>query len=121
MLFLDMLIWWYGPGWVQRLGNLKLHLSNWMKYFSLGILLRTLFQPWKQIVSVAGNGTSLEAKKNALLDNMVSRFVGFLVRSSVFFVALLVVGFVLIANVLYVIVWPLIPILPIVAIIWGLV
>jgi len=120
MLFLDMLTWWYGPGWMQRLSNLKLYLASWMKYFSLGILLKTLFQPWKQIVMVAGSGTSLDAKKDALLDNLVSRFVGFLVRSSVFFIALLVVAVVLVLNVIYVVIWPFIPILPIVAIILGL-
>lgn len=121
MLFLDMISWWYGPGWLRRVSNLKLHLANWMKYFSLGILLKTLFQPWKQIVSVAGSGTSLEAKKDAFVDNLVSRFVGFLVRSSVFFVALLVVGGVLIINVVYVIVWPLLPVLPLVILVLGLV
>lgn len=108
-----MITWWYGLGWLQRVASLKAQLANWMKYFSLGILLKTLFQPWKQITTVAGSGTSLDAKKDALIDNMVSRLVGFLVRSSVFFVALLVVAVVLVVNVVYVLIWPLIPLSPI--------
>lgn len=98
-----------------------MHLANWMKYFSLGILLKTLFQPWKQIVTVTGNGTSLGAKKDAFIDNLVSRFVGFLVRSSVFFFALMVMATVLMLSLLYVIVWPVIPLLPIVFLVLGLV
>lgn len=120
MLFIDMITWWYGPGWVQRLSNLKMHLANWMKYFSLGILLKTLFQPWKQIVTVTGNGTSLGAKKDALIDNLVSRFVGFLVRSSVFFFALIVMATVLLLSLAYVIIWPLIPLLPVAFVVLGL-
>lgn len=120
MLFLDMITWWYGAGWVQRVTNLKLHIASWMKYFSLGILLKTLFQPWKQIITTTGSGTSLEAKKDAFLDNLVSRFVGFLVRSSVFFVALFVVAGVLIFNIMYVVIWPVIPLAPVIVLILGL-
>ncbi len=119
MLFVDMIVWWYGAGWIGRLVALQKHLADWMQYFSLGTLLKTLFQPWKQITTQPGTGASFDARKNALVDNLVSRFVGFFVRVSVFFFALVVMLCVLLWSLLYVALWPLIPIAPFVVIMLG--
>lgn len=120
MLFTDFFIWWYGRGWALRVAELQHHLSNWAQFFSFGILLKTLFKPWKQIVTRPGPNGGLAAKRNALIDNLVSRFVGFFVRVTVLFVAVIVMLFVLLFNTLYVLLWPVLPLLPIILIVVGI-
>jgi len=119
MLAVDMIIWWYGRGWIERVGALKDHLSNWAQYFSLGTLMLTLFQPWKQIVTATDGHSSLAARKNALVDNLVSRFIGFFIRISVFIFALLAMVSILLINAAYIVIWPIIPLSPILVILFG--
>ncbi len=114
MLFLDFVKWWYGPGWLLRLKMLQTHLRNMSEFFSVGTLLKTIFSPWRQNVSHTLKDQTIGDRFNALLDNMISRLVGFVVRLIVFVVAIITLVIVLILNVIYVVVWPLIPLAPII-------
>lgn len=70
--------WWYGRGLkdlFRFLAGLFSYLTN---MFSFVTLLKTLFQPWKKMVGEKGRG--VEGLKIWLLDNFVSRTVGFFVR-----------------------------------------
>ena len=82
------------------------------KAFSGGTLLRTLFSPWKQLITDSGHDAALGDKMRALLDNIVSRFVGFMVRSITLFAALITITIVFVINIALVVVWPLVPVLP---------
>jgi hypothetical protein len=108
MLVLSFLSWWYGRGWKQVLTSLGPRLRKVASSFSVAQLLRTLFQPWRRIVSYPG--ASLQAKMQAALDNLVSRCIGFVVRSGVLVAALLTAIFVAVFTVVEVIVWPLLPV-----------
>lgn len=112
MFVFDFLTWWYGPGWILRFSELLSYLSQWSAFFSLGTLLKTLFKPWKQIVTTPDPHSGLSARKNAFIDNLVSRFVGFFVRISVLIFALIILLFIGIIGVLYAAVWPLLPVVP---------
>ena len=120
MLLFDLLSWWYGRGWIERLQDVQIHVASWGRFFSLGTLLTTLFQPWKQITASSGPNGGLAAKQNAFLDNLVSRFVGFFVRSSVFVFGVIVMASVLVINALFVLIWPLLPIAPLIVVILGI-
>jgi len=119
MLIADFFLWWYGPGWLGRLADMQHHLSAWAQFFSLDTLLKTLFQPWKQIVTATDAHSSLTSRKNALVDNLVSRAIGFFVRIGVFFFAIFALGAVLIFNTIYVLIWPVLPLLPVAAVVLG--
>lgn len=120
MLFIDFLKWWYLSGWLLRLEMLEKHLKNTFDYFSFSTLLKTLFSPWRQNVTYARGDQALGDKFNALLDNLVSRLVGFTVRVFVSISALFVMVFVLILNSLYVILWPILPLSPAIIIVIGI-
>lgn len=75
--------------------------------FSVPILLRTLFAPWRRIITYPGS--SLEAKVRAFGDNIVSRAIGFVVRLLVLLTAFVMSGLALIFGLLALILWPLIP------------
>lgn len=61
------------------------NLFMWMPhFFSVEYLLKTLFQPWKNIISVKKTpGFSFNEAFQRMMDNFVSSFMGFLVRSSI--------------------------------------
>lgn len=76
--------------------------------FSVFQLLRTLFEPWRRIITYPG--ASLAEKFHAWGDNAVSRAVGFTVRAGVLIAALFALAVVCVFTVAEMIVWPLLPI-----------
>lgn len=118
MLAIELIAWWYGKGWIQSIQQTKIRLAKTASAFSLDILLRTLFAPWKRITTTAGSG--LDAKMQALLDNLISRVVGFTVRLFVLFSALIILAVTLVFSVIQIIVWPFVPLLLIFLIIRGI-
>ncbi len=110
MLFADFLKWWYGAGWVLRFQMLSLHFVSVSEFFSIPTLLRTLFSPWRQNITGTTADQGINQKFSALVDNLVSRLVGFWVRIFMLIAAVtaLLVTFVL--NWFYIRVWPLVPV-----------
>ncbi len=119
MLIAAFFQWWYGPGWVQQLRNMERRVKNIAGMFSMDILLRTMFSPWKQIVSRARRDQSLGDKVRAYIDNQVSRFVGFWVRLLVLLTAFICILLVSVVSVVSVVLWPLIPLSPIILVLFG--
>lgn len=113
------LSWWYGPGWKAVALSLNSRLQAVSGMFSVAQLVKTIFAPWRRIISYPG--ASLEDKFHAWIDNLFSRTVGFFVRLIVLFTAMLVAAFVLIITVLEIFLWPVIPAAPVVLIILGIV
>lgn len=117
MLALEFFTWWYGQGWQQLAKNMQRRIAKTSSMFSVPILLRTLFAPWKRIITYPGAG--LDAKVRAFSDNMVSRAVGFCVRLLVLLTAgimLLLVSFVALIEL---IVWPFLPLLLLATLVKG--
>jgi hypothetical protein len=115
---LDLVSWWYGSGWAGALHATQQRLSKLAEAFSMGTLLHTLFAPWKRIISYPGAG--LEAKMRALLDNLISRCVGFTVRIFVLLAAAAAFVGLCVFGVLEIVIWPLLPILAVALIVKGL-
>jgi len=70
--------WWYGRGLTRLFQFLGALFSYTANLFSIKSLLKTLFSPWKKMVGERQKG--IEGLKLWLLDNFVSRTVGFVVR-----------------------------------------
>jgi len=117
MLF-EFFAWWYGPGWLQAWRDSLNWAQKVQQAFSVDVLLKTLFSPWKRIVSLPGR--SLEEKFRAAIDNLVSRVIGFFVRLIVIFAAFVMIAATLLAGITLALLWPLIPFLAVGLIIWGL-
>lgn len=86
--------------------------------FSVPTLARTMFAPWRRIITYPGAG--LDAKLRAMGDNMVSRAIGFTVRLLVLSAALVTLTLVSIIGVLQIILWPLVPPAIVVGLVKGL-
>ncbi len=117
MLIASFFGWWYGPGWRHALNSFGLRIKGISELFSVQQLLRTLFQPWRRIVTVPGS--SFEDKLRAWGDNLVSRGIGFVVRSCVLLAAVCTLTAVSLVTVAEIIVWPLVPVLAPVLIVKG--
>jgi hypothetical protein len=113
MLFTAFLWWWFGHGWQQQLSLGLQTMARVADFFSVAQLLRTLFSPFRQISAGSNNG-SLGAMFQALVDNTVSRFIGAGVRTVMIFLGILSLMFVLLLVGLRLVLWPLLPLLPVV-------
>lgn len=116
MFVVGILSWWYGAGWRQRFTMLKERLSNTMDYFSIDLLARTLFSPFRQISAGAVNGP-LNVKLQAFFDKLVSRLIGSMVRSTMIVIGALTITMHSIIGVSMLIVWAIAPLLPVIGII----
>jgi hypothetical protein len=76
--------------------------------FSTGVLLRTLFSPWKQIVTLPGR--SIGEKFRAAVDNLISRTIGFFVRLLALLAASILMVVAGAIGIVTALVWPLFPI-----------
>lgn len=106
----DYFYWWYSAGlkWAFQVASFVVYrLSD---FFSVNILLKTLFSPWKNDVLRAQN-ISLGDQFKLWQQNSVSRLVGFVIRLILLLIALLALvasSFVLTLSLL---VWLLTPVL----------
>jgi hypothetical protein len=116
MHLVALVSWWYGAGWVKQFLLLRSQVLRALDTFSIGLLLRTLFAPFRQI-SAAGVRGPLGVQLRAWFDRLVSRFVGAGVRMIVIGIGMVYLAGVFLFGLLRIVMWPLIPILPIIALI----
>lgn len=118
-MLMEFFFWWYGTGWKKAWRDCFLWVKNIQDIFSIDVLLKTLFSPWKRIVTLPGR--SLDEKMRAIVDNLVSRVIGFFVRAIVLFIAMIMVFFAALGGLAVAITWPLLPFLGLGLILWGLI
>ena len=82
--------------------------------FSLGLLLKTWFAPFRQIDAGVGAGGSLDERIRRALDKLLSRFIGALLRTFVMIIGVFYIAGKTIFGLLGMILWLFAPILPIV-------
>lgn len=107
MAIVYLLGWWYGQGWAWVLQGILKLLQAINQTFSVAILLRTIFAPWKQIQSPK----SFHNFFQSTLDNFVSRWIGATIRLGMLFVAGIFTFLLMLAGVVAALVWPLLPLL----------
>jgi len=107
MLILSFFSWWYGPGWQRVARGFGPRLREVAELFSVRQLLRTLFAPWRRIITYPG--ASLEDRFKAWGDNMFSRIVGLVVRLFVLLAAAVTLALVTLLTTVELVVWPLLP------------
>ena len=119
MFIIGMLSWWYGAGWRQRVVMLRERLARTVDYFSIDLLAKTLFAPFRQISAGRVNGP-LGVKMQAFFDRLISRMIGMMIRSTMIVMG---VGTIIVHSVLgliTVIMWAFIPLLPLVGVLMML-
>ena len=112
MLIVGMIQWWYTKGWGMFLHGLSNRLKNAVDFFSIRLLVRHMFAPFRQISANTDLGPSLDAKFHAFLDRLVSRVIGAFVRFFLLILGTIIIILQAVIGVLVAIIWPLIPLAP---------
>ena len=113
MFIVGLLGWWYGPGWQQAARRVIARLAGTADFFSIGLLLRTLFAPFRQISAGSVRG-SLSVVLHAWLDKLISRLIGAMVRSAMIVTGVLILALQGLVGGLLIIGWLFVPLLPLV-------
>lgn len=116
MIIVLALRWWYGAGWQwawQR--SVSQRISWCMEAFSLRQLIKTWFSPFKQTFSQSSKG-SLDVRIQSMVDNLVSRIIGSLARTFIIGVGFICIVLSIVSGLLILILWPLVPLLPLLGI-----
>jgi len=116
MFLLGILSWWYGVGWLARFQSAKERLAISADFFSIGLLITTIFAPFRQISAGRVNGP-IGAQLRAFLDRLISRLIGALVRLSMIIIGSIVLIFQTIFGALLIAIWPIMPLFVVVGLI----
>lgn len=112
MLVLNLIGWWYGEGFAVRLRGLGRRLGRTADTFSIGLMLKTLFNPFRQI-DAGAEGRGLAGMMQAFLSRLISRFVGFVMRFFLIIFGLVVLILQAICSLCVAVLHLVIPLLPI--------
>ena len=78
-------------------------------YFSIGLLLRTFFAPWRRYNWRYPRGFDIVEFFNALISNLVSRILGVLMRTVLIIMGIFFQAFVALAGLVVFIFWIVLP------------
>lgn len=93
-------------------------LANLMSFFSIPLLLGTLFAPWRRD-TISLDRLPIRYWTQAILNNIVSRFIGFFIRFAVIVAGSCVLIGALIAEVAILVAWYGLPLLLIASLVYG--
>ncbi|PIQ92040.1 MAG: hypothetical protein COV69_03985 [Parcubacteria group bacterium CG11_big_fil_rev_8_21_14_0_20_39_14] len=113
--------WYFKDATLSILGiwrNFILFVAN---YFSIVLLFKTLFNPWKRISESYGRGFDIGKFFSALTLNVLSRSIGFIMRSAAIFMGVLAEIFVLIFGAAFLILWFFLPLILIWTLFYGII
>ncbi|HSX17386.1 MAG TPA: hypothetical protein VLH86_04785 [Patescibacteria group bacterium] len=114
MMLFAMLAWWYTAGWAETAKRAGQRLQRMLETFSVSLLLGSLFEPFKQISAGQSNGKGLDTQLRDFGDRLFSRVFGAVVRSLFILMGLFGALITMIIGLVQIILWPLIPALPVV-------
>ena len=117
MIIAEMLGCWYSRGWIWIAQQVYVvELKRIFEFFSVSDLLKTLFSPFRQDY-IDTTKAPIGIKLQVFGSNLISRMLGAMIRITLISAGLISATLFIIAGFLFVIAWPFIPIMPILAVI----
>lgn len=113
---MGLLRWWYIDGWLGQLQKIRGSFARMADRFSIGLLLRTLFAPFRQI-STDEQGRDISSKLAVFVDKLISRIIGGIMRTTMVIVGSVTLCLLAVLSLIRLLVWPLIPVAPIVGLV----
>lgn len=120
MFLVGILTWWYGHGWRDRLTMIGGRVARTSDYFSVGLLVKTLFSPFRQISAGSVDGP-VSAQMRAFMDRSISRIIGAVARSFMIIFGLIVICLQAIFGGLVLAFWVIIPAFPIIGLLMSVI
>lgn len=113
MVIVGMITWWYTAGFALALRSVGRRLMGLFDFFSIDLLLKTMFSPFRQISAGQVDGP-IGVQLQALVDKIMSRMIGAAVRSVVMLAGIVSLVVMVVFSALYVAMWLLLPVLPLI-------
>lgn len=105
----------------------SLILQGWKNYlkfgnyfFSITLLIKSLFAPWKRITWSYGRGFSPTRYLETLISNLFSRSVGAVLRATIIIVGLFFETFILVFGAIFYVFWIFLPAILFASFIFGI-
>ena len=90
-----------------------------LNYWSIPLLLKTLFSPWRKYRYSYGKGFDIKRFFEALSFNIISRAMGVIMRSILIFIGIITEIFIIFIGIIIFLGWLILPILLILGIYYG--
>ena len=119
IVFLQFFVWYFIDSPKAILKAWKNFLRFNLEYFSIILLIKTLFSPWRKYVWSYGRGFDFKVYLEAFTSNTISRVLGALLRISLILIGILLEFFVFLVGLTILILWFLWPIILIIILILG--
>ncbi len=116
MLILDFFKWWYEKGLIDFLSRIKTSIMVVFDFFSIDILLKTFFHPFKLIDNEA-HGNDFMSQIRASIDRLFSCIFGAVIRFFTILFGLIVLSLYILITFVFCILWLITPILPLLCVI----
>lgn len=113
MMISSLLAWWYGAGLKSRVNDQIDGLMKTVDFFSVGLLIKTLFAPFRQIDAGRSDKAPLDVRVKMFFDRLLSRFIGAGVRTVMIVAGLIVMALQMVVGFIAVILHITAPMLPI--------
>lgn len=108
-IFVEWFLWQFFEVPKFLLGVWKNYILFALNYFSLPILLKSLFSPWRKYRWVYPKGFNVVEFFNTLISNAVSRILGAIMRIVLIVTGIIFQIFVIVAGLIIFLAWLLIP------------
>lgn len=112
MFIVGLFSWWYSAGWKRAAADVWDSIERLYDTFSLGLLLKTLFAPWRQISAGKVRGP-IGVQLRAFFDRLVSRIIGGFIRTITLLIGVAALCVMLLIGLLRLLIWPLVPAMPV--------
>ena len=110
-VFLDYSLWHYSSAYRQIFSVWRNYLWYVNKMFSVTLLLRTLLSPWKRMTEVYQGGFDIGRLFEVVLMNLMSRFVGLIIRIPLIICGVLLSALMGAGLVVFYVYWTVFPVL----------
>ena len=111
MLVISFFVWCYGRGFTNYLSGFVNNLKDLADFFSIRLLVRTFFAPFRQIGVERKANIPLNVRIHEWADLQISRLVGATVRFILLIIGTLALILRTILGLVIGILWPLMPLL----------
>lgn len=113
MFVVGLLGWWYQSGWRDRRIMIKERLARARDYFSIDLLVRTWFAPFRQISADRVQGP-VNVQIRAWFDRLISRIIGGIVRTIIMLIGIVWLVLQSLAGLIELLFWLLLPAFPVI-------
>lgn len=110
-IFFQYIVWQFLESPKNVLAGWKNFLKFGLNYFSLPLLFKTLFSPWRRYSWSYGRGFDIKRYLEVFFSNLISRILGAIVRIFLIISGILFEVFILFAGLIVFLAWLVLPFL----------